>query len=311
MSGSINFAALDQELKEYRQELFTEALVMMESVAVMNLLPNIKDKLVLTSMVLGSLVKGWTKQFTPDAGTIELIPRVLHVQMGKTDVEIVPEELRATWLGMMMKPGVNQEDMPFERFILKMVGEKINEELELEGLFHGVRSVGTPTNAGELFDGFGKIVADEIAATNLTETATGVITNSNAIDAFREMWRSASPRLKRTKSRLYLSDEVYAMYCEDYQSTHGALPYNNQYEKAFVDGSGNRCQITPLPSFGGSQRMILTPQWNMVVGTDQIGDTNKVNYQRLLRVLQFALDYVFGVQMVMVNDEVVVTNDQP
>lgn len=310
MSASVDFSALDQECAQFAPTLFAEALVGMESAKVMTVKPGVKDQLTLTEMSIGSVVKGWSKTFNPVSGAIELKPRILQVRMGKVDIEIYPEELRQSWLGMMMKPGVNQDDLPFERFILQQLGAKIQEELELEAIYNGVRSVGTPTNAGELFDGFGKLLDDAVGGGDVTETVTGAITSSNALDAVRTLWEAASPRLKRTKSRLYVSDEVYLMYCQDYQSTVGSLPYNTSFDKVFVDGSGGRCEITPVPSMGGSQRMLMTPEWNLVIGTDLVGDTNKINYDRELRSLRFAIDFAFGVQFGIVNDNVMVINDQ-
>lgn len=252
--SAFDFSLLDAYYREYRDELFVRGLTALESIEKMTLFPGIKDEMVLTALELQNLIQGWTKDFNPTANAMQFKPRTIKVEMGKVDLEIVPENFRQTWMAAKMRPGINHDDIPFEGFIMQQVFDKIAEELETQAIFGGVKSGGTPTNAGELFDGFGKIIADEITATNLTAVITGAITGSNAYDSIQTMWRSQPAWKKLMPQMIYCSYEVYEFYCDDYLATFGAVPYNNQFEQVYLPGTNRRGMLCPLASWGSSLR---------------------------------------------------------
>ena len=78
----------------------------------------------------------------------------------------------------------------------------------------------------------------------------GSIDKTNAVDVLKEYWRSADSNLRGQKTFMYMSPEIYWAYIDDYQARHGALPYNKEFEKTFLEGSQNKCEFAVLDNMG-------------------------------------------------------------
>src|SRR5699024_10554417 len=114
-------------------------------------------------------------------------------------------------------------------------------------------------------DGFLTIVAAEITALNLTPIVTGAIDATNAVTKLKTMYRAIPTGYRRRNVKMYLSHDTYDAYCDNYQSIHGALPYNTKFEKLTLEGSGGKCELVPLSSMGDSGRVIISPMENMCI----------------------------------------------
>lgn len=148
------------------------------------------------------------------------------------------------------------------------IGKHINDVV-----FHGgVRNVSGKTTA-DLFDSFGTIAAKEIAAGNISVAKgnyikLGAIDRTNAEEKLKEFWRAADKMLKGLHAYMYMSPDIYMAYCDDYQTRHGALPYNKEFEKKFLEGSDGRCEFAVLDNMGGSSFLYITIKQNLILGTD-------------------------------------------
>lgn len=307
MSDSLNLAQVTQAAQTYHAEIFSMALVGMPSAKKMMVYPGIKGEHTFTSSEYGSVVRGWSKTFDPTTDAATFVPRTISVKEGKTDVEIVPAEIRQTYLAFLLDKGFKPHDFPFEKFILMDIAKKVKSEIELEAIAKGVRSVGLPTNAGEYFNGFHKIVADEITATNIVPIVTGVINSSNAVDIVKAMYRQQNVVFRNSPTKMYLSYGVWDLFCDDYEQTVGAVK-GDDLNQFFVPGSGKQCEICPLPSWGDSQRIIVTPKENMVLGTDLESDFNTTKIIETHRTLQISMNYTFGAEIKHLPS--ITTNDQ-
>ena len=84
----------------------------------------------------------------------------------------------------------------------------------------------------------------------------------------------------------------------------GAVPYNTEFKKTFLEGSDGLCELVPLVSKKGSSYIHLTPKANMLVGYGAgLADENI----RIEKFHEFLLSYVatmyFGVQFESISPE--------
>lgn len=103
---------------------------------------------------------------------------------------------------------------------------------------------------------------------------------------------------------MFISKTVYNHYCDDYQASHGALPYNKEYKKTFLEGSDDNCELVALPNKKLSPYIHLTTKTNMLVGVDQQSDLEKITVEKHAAfVLQFVMAMFFGVQFESISPE--------
>ncbi|WP_299755269.1 hypothetical protein [uncultured Pontibacter sp.] len=307
MADAINISKVDQYAKKYKSQLLALALLDQNVFADFNVLPGIKDEFVLTTLRMGNVVKPYTKNWNPSTGG-ELEPRTLKVHLGKVELEEEPLKYRTTYLGFLMKAGVNEKDHPFEKFFTEEVMRKMKSEINLETTFNGVRNA-AGNSAKDLANGFLKIIEDEITALKVTPIVTGVIDNSNAVAKLKGMYKGLPKQYREVMMNIYCSYEDYDAYCENYQTKNGALPYNTQYEHVYLEGSNRRAKLVPKAGFGDSRRIIMTPLENMCIGVDLASDQEKIGINNAdVWVVKFYAAFAYGLQIAQLD--ALFVNDQ-
>lgn len=307
MADAINITKLDQYARTYRSALLALALLDKNVFEDFEVIPGIKDEYVLTTLRMGNVVKPYNKTWNPNAGGA-LEPRTLKVHLGKVELEEEPLKYRNTYLGHLMKKGVNEKDHPFEKFFCEEVMRKMKSEINLETTFQGIRNA-TGNTAKDLANGFLKIVKDEITGAKLTPIVTGVIDNTNAIAKLKAMYKGLPKQYREVMINIYCSYEDYDAYCENYQAKNSALPYNTQYEHVYLEGSNRRAKLVPKAGFGESRRIIMTPQENMCIGVDLASDQEKIGVNNSdVWVVKFFAAFAYGLQIAQLD--ALFVNDQ-
>jgi len=188
--------------------------------------------------------------------------------------------------------------------LMKQVSKSLNKNI-----WGAVRKAdGDKTS--DLFNGFDTIAGTEITAGNLSVANKNLfefgetIDKNNAVDLLKTFYRSADDVLKGEKTKLYIPHSIYDAYVDDYQATVGAAPYNREFEKTFLEGSNNRCELVALSNKAGSPYIQLSTQGNMLIGVDQESDLEKILIEKHAAfVLQFIVTMFFGVQYESISKE--------
>jgi hypothetical protein len=321
--SAVNITLLEQFCKDYKYELLKLAVFGRQpdgkidprsTMAHVTILPGIKDQYQITTLEFQRLLKPYATAWSPIANEASLVPRVLQTHLGQVELEEEPLKYRKTYMGKVMTGGVNPTEHPFEQDFVEGIVSKVAEDVELELVWKGIRNpVGTAP--GDVNDGFLKIIADEIAATNISVANgnlfnTGAITAGNALDQLKAMYRNYNAAYRSVPVKMYMSYQVYDYYVDDYQATVGSISYNTQFEQLYLEGSNRLCELVPVAGLGNSQRVIISPQSNMFVGVDLESDAEQVIIRQgnNPKTLQFFLAINFGVQIgslkaIMVNDQ--------
>lgn len=269
-----------------------------------NLIPGIADKFIMTHMQMKKLLKPYKTDWNPNADKATLVPRTLRVEVGQVELEEEPEAYRKTFLAERLKPGASGATQhPFEQFFLEQIMLRIAHDLNMDTLFYGVKN-SNGTLPKDVNDGFHKIIDTEITAGNISTArgnmiGTGSITNSNAVSKLKTFYRSIAKEWRSAMLKLYISHDIYDKYCDDYQAQNNSLPYNTAFNKTFLEGSNQMCELVPLSSMRDSQRLILAPQWNMAIGVDTMSAQEEVLVRQgnNPKTLQFFAKLAFGVQI--------------
>ena len=126
---------------------------------------------------------------------------------------------------------------------------------------------------------------------------TEAVTSENAYDLAKQILYSLDPRLRAQDCYLFCSQDFADKYNDAYQLTHSGYVYNSQFDQVAVEGSNNRLHIIPLFNKADSKFIHVCPKSNMLVGYDQMSDTESVmvkEYEPF--ILSYIATMFFGVQ---------------
>ncbi len=235
------------------------------------ILPGIRNSLTLPELDGDAQLAPYKKDNRQDAD-YEIKARVLEVYPGNCAKDFDPMPLLHSIWGESIAMGENISKGMIARKLVSLFAAKIGKHINDVVFVGGVRNVSGTTTA-DLFNSFGTIVAAEIAAGNIAANkgnyiSLGSINSTNAEEKLKAFWRAADKELRGLSVYMYMSTDIYDAYCDDYQARHGALPYNQNFEKRYLEGSSGRCEFAVLDNMAGSSYLYITVKQNLIMGTD-------------------------------------------
>lgn len=205
-----------------------------------------------------------------DESGVNITPRTLETYLGSVVKRFDVNEAAKTVYGELYAQGQPLTTANISMQVLNFLSAKLGMGLNMS-IWNAVRN-DTGTKTKDLFDGFDTITAKEITAGTIAADngnyieLTAAIDTTNAVDALKTLYESASDELQETPTKLFMPRGVYNAYVKDYQGTVGAVPYNTQYKKTFLEGSDDLCELVPLTSKKDSDYLHLTTKGNMLYG---------------------------------------------
>ena len=310
MDFNVSPAALNEAARKFRKQLLIMAILGIgETLKHMTLRTGIRYEEVVGELSGGVELEPYTGTLNETGGDVEIVGRTLATHLGQAIKLIEPKQLLTSLYGNAITSGKKIETTAINKTIIAMMMRSISNGLN-KSIFNAVRNPAGHTTS-TLYNGFDKIVADEITATliaagkgNYLEIAP--ITDSNAVDILKSIYHGSSDELQEKKTKLFIPRSVYNSYNEDYKATTGAIPYNTQFKKTFLEGTDDRVELVPLIGKAGSDHIQLTTKANMLVGTYLMGDYEKIEVRRGDNPfkLQFIATMFFGTQFESLSKEV-------
>ena len=197
--------------------------------------------------------------------------------------------------------GDGQMQTPTAKHVLALIAKSLSEALN-NAIWDGRRNPEGDTTM-DLFDGFDRITTYEKLHGAISEENGNYmkldeeITSANAVDFAKEVLWSLDPHLRAQTCYMYCSQDFVDKYNEGYLLTHAGINYNNQYQQTAVEGSNGKLILCPLANKADSTYIHVSPKANMLVGYDQMGDTENVmvkEYEPF--ILSYIATMFFGVQ---------------
>jgi hypothetical protein len=226
----------------------------------------------------------------------------LETFLGSVVAKFEPNSAISTLLGQIGDTkGDGQIQAPTAKHVLALIAKSLSEHLN-NAIWAGKRNPNGDTTL-DLFDGFDTITSKEITAGTIAASEgnymklTDAITNDNAVDIAKEILFSLDPRLRAQDLYMFCTQEFADAYNESCLLTHGGINYNTKYGQDTVEGSNGRLHIVPMYNKIGSKFIHICPKINMLVGYDQMGDTESVmvkEYEPF--ILSYIATMFFGCQ---------------
>lgn len=315
MSESLNLtnaAAFQSFVQSYDFNLMGRMFHGFRSAQFMTPHANVKGRLTLTELEVGTLVKRFKKEFNPGQGTFNFKPRHLDVSAMKIDEQIYPQEYASTYLGLAQRPGFNHKDNPFEGYILNKLFNKKDNEKDY-ATWKGV-AVENPTDTSpmwDLMDGFLKKIADALTATEITAVATGAPTLDDMVTQTESVYKGLGSEQRLQRVYVFTSVDNWALYGESYRKNYGK--YTERQMISGLEGlriDGGDAWVIPMPGMDTSNRIIATTIDNLLYGFDAEGDDKFMNFQDQHRSIDWWCDFKYGVQIAIMKDYAIRVNNQ-
>lgn len=234
-------------------------------------------------------------------------PRTLYTYFGSVVRNFSPNKIYQSMWGSDITKGEGLKNTEITHqvvaFLAAQLGKNINRVL-----WNAVRN-DAGDKSKDLFNGFDTITKRELDANNLSADLGNFITieaidKTNAVDVLKTICRQADEMLTDEENlQLIVPKHVFHDYCDDYQMTVGAIPYNTQFKQLTVEGFDN-IHIIPMSNKRNSPFIHLTPKRNLLVGVNQMGEEEKIEIARFKAfVLQFIATMFFGVEFESISKE--------
>lgn len=308
--SKVNFTAEDlaKTAIKYRQQLLMMVVIGLEQTKQhMTIRPGIRYKEVVGELT-GGIELGPYSETRLDESDINVAKRELETFFGSVVKPFSPNSVYQSLWGSSITKGEPLKDTEITKMVLGYLMKKLSESLN-KAIWKAKRKESGNTTV-DLFNGFDTIAETEIAAGTISTANknlfefTEKIDKTNAVDLLKSFYRSADDVLRGEKVKLFISNDIYDAYVDDYQSTVGAIAYNTQFDKTFLEGSHNLCELVPLSNKAESGFIQLTPQANMLIGVDQESDLENITVEKHAAfILQFIATLFFGCQYESINKE--------
>lgn len=138
----------------------------------------------------------------------------------------------------------------------------------------------------DLCDGLLTIADAEVEAGNISEAKGNLykvgeeVTKVNACDIAKDILFTSNQFLRRENNVMLCPTAFADAYNESYLLSHSGLVYNKQYDQPYVEGSGHKLTIIPVPELDGTDRAIVTQSSNLLYGTFNDADQTSVDIMR-------------------------------
>jgi len=305
-------ANVAEELKKtaakYRADLITmPTRALAHSLQYMTLRPGLRVSETVTELIADAQLGPYDESRRTNAD-VELKPRTLEVFLGNVVQQFSPNSVYSTIWGANATHGEALKNVPIALQVLQLLALKLGQNLD-KVLFSAVRNASGTTSAA-LFNGFDTIAAKEKTDNNLTTALGNLVTidqvdDDNAVDIAQAICESADELLLDQELNLIVPRSFMFAYNRAYLKKFGMVPYNQQYQKTFVEGFPN-VTIAPLGNKKDSPFIQLTSRSNMLVGVNeaQDGTQERIDIEKYdPYLLPFVPEKFFGVEYESINKE--------
>lgn len=310
---------LTKTYQTYRKELIVQPMLAMDALLKhCSVRTGIRYRETVTEMSGKFEIGNYKKDKHHDAD-VKFAGRVLETFFGNCIEGIDPNAIYQTILGSDITKGEGLKNVPIVVQVCAYILKKLGERLYMNA-FTAKHDGTNFDETAAFFNGFKTIIDNDIAGTNenkevyiaealgnlfyLTESTT----KDNAEDALKDFYwgPKISPKLRSQPNlKMFISDMTYHYYTEAYQTRHGALPYNQSYDKRTLEGASN-VELVPL-SCVPADFMVVTPKTNILLLYNQkTADENYIVEKSLSNHydMDFIANMFFGTQFESVSPEV-------
>jgi hypothetical protein len=236
------------------------------------------------------------------SGTTTFTQRTLTVGKIKIQEALCPKDLEAKYLQESLRPGTNQDSIPFEAAYMDRKAGKVAEQLET-AIWQG-NKLSTNMNLNK-FDGFEKIIADAsgVINANTTPFVSATVTSltvTNILSVIKGIKNAIPARVKgKSDVKIFCGWDTFDLIVD----AHVNANLFNYGSQNIGDGEftipGTKYQVVAVHGLDGVSDLYAMRTSNMYFGTDLLSDETNAEmwYSQDDRNVKFHLAFKAGVQV--------------
>ena len=264
----------------------------------------------------GSFQMGNYDKYKKGTGAITIVQRTLETFFGNCIEPIDPNSIYQSLWGSDVTKGEGLKNVPWVKRICAYIMAQLGENMFNE-MWTAKHDPTNTTETSKWFNGFKTIENAEIKANKMAVEEGNLyslpenFSAENTEDLLKDFywgvaggWAGVNDKLKKQKLKLFMHVKTKHFYEESYQHNHGALPYNEQYLKAHLDGVPNVefVALTNVPE----DYLCLTPKNNILALWNQrtADETFLVKESKTSHYdVDFLANMFYGEQYLSINKE--------
>lgn len=257
---------------------------------------NVKAPQALTKLSAVGGPRPYRPQDDYEGNGVSWSDRKLTAFSSKWDMLFDPEQYKNTYLA-------DVPDMPFQDASVSHVADAYLNALIISTLWNGVRDA-NGDSAGDLWDGWGTIIAAEITAGHLAPVATGALDVTNAVSKVEQVAEAVPEFMRDNGFTIFCSYATLDKYKKNYRTLNAFGFKQNDIGKYQLDGINATLQ--PAAFMGTSGRLVATYPENLVFGCDaetiQVHATPHLNLFEVREMMQGGQE-IQDLDVLVVNDQ--------
>ena len=297
---SFDLNALQPYTDEVGGLLLTEAVAKAKTAEACYIQSGIKGTQAINLLTSTLNVVDGTCGWSP-SGTTTFTQRDISVCAYKVNEALCPADLNTYWAGQFLNAGSYNEQVPFEAQIAKLKQEQISMFIE-----NKIWQAATSASGGtDCFNGLLKLTSTAVAPAeqvNFTPTgSTSAITSTNALSQVDLLIASLPDAvLNRSDLVVMMSNQAYRNYVVNLRT---ANYFHYTPEGAGVDFTtfhpATNIKVIGVPGLAGSNRVILAPSSEVVIGVDLMDDSERLDmfYSKDFDEVRVRCNFKLGVQI--------------
>lgn len=281
---------------------YANALLTGSSKSLFTLIPNVKSKIKLAQLNIGSILQAADCSFS-NTGEGTLAQKSFEVEPIKINLSYCKRTFETNYLSQLLRPGSNNaEVMPpsVEAFLLSEVSNKVSADLE-QLVWKG--DTGTASYPLSLADGLQKQL---LADATVVDVASTTLSAANIIAQLGLVYNAILPQLL-DESVIMIGSAGYRFYRQALAAASAEAYFMQDYPELRFLG------IKVIEAKGmGANKMVAARLSNLLLLTDLISDFEAVQILpqsnvtgeptvRMTAEFKFAVGYVYGSEIVYYN----------
>lgn len=284
---------------------YANALLTGSSKSLFTLIPNVKSKIKLAQLNIGSILQAADCTFS-NTGEGTLAQKTFEVEPIKINLSYCKRTFETNYLSQLLRPGSNNpEVMPpsVEAFLLNEVSNKVSADLE-QLVWKGNISGTTASYPLPLADGLEKQFLADAAVVDIAATAS--VTVSNVIGEISKVYNAILPQLL-DEAVIMVPSTIYRLYRQALAAASSEAYFMQDHSELRFLG----VQVIEAKGMSNN-KMVAAKLANLLLLTDLMSDFEAVQILpqsnvtgeptvRMTAEFKFAVGYVYGSEIVYYN----------
>ena len=263
----------------------------------------------LANATFQSLVQPFQKTFTPKGG-LEVVPNEIRQYRFKMDIEFMPDELVATWMGFLTQKSTDRAQWPFIKWLLEIYFPKqIDKDMELNEYYKGVYAApvsGTAGANGTAMDGLKKLLQTGVDAGTINSVNIGTLDKTTIFDQVELFTDSIAEVYQGIEMNVFMSKYWYKKYMQDKRAQGHYIKTSDQQIDSGIDFTP--LNVKPLACMVGTADIFCTPAENFLHISPSTATKNMYKVEEAKRSVAVMADWSEGLGFGI--DQAVWTNIQ-